>query len=867
MPAMIPIRRSGLRAALALLALSALLFGAFLWPLPAHLASGVAYTAHAAEGTPPRMLVQGDHLQLQYHFDLVHEMVAGRIRAFTNPYEFAVDPATPAPRRVDAFYFPFSLPYALLRFALPDALCWNLAQLLSVFLGLWFCFLLARRFGVGPVAAFTIAALANCVPYRWVVLAGGSPTGVGMGLVPGVALGADMAVRDRSVRGGALAGALLFCLYAADLHCFLFAGLALPLWGVLSLLRSERGLRRPFGLVAPLAPIALGVALAGVLAFFAKQGYEGTDAAAGRTLRELERHSPDWHAFFDPGFFSHNPDQFYMGVVLAGCLLLAGLVVLLGCVRSFTGSQVRQSNPSTPSTPSTPQLYPVPFTLSTLLSGLLLGAAILFVFFLALGTHGPLEALPLRAFRKLVPPFRMVRQPLKAFCLLPTLYAAFFAVAWSCRPRLRFSKGTLAPAVAIVLLAFLSGHRGMRAGICLEPGADAAWLAVAEDAKSRDIEPRALVLPIWPGDSSWSSVYQYHAVRAGVPMLNGYAAVRSHDYAERVFHRFETMTEGDFTDDQAAGLRELGVTHVLLHENAFPAKVSLFPFGETLRRHLADPRLRLLAAGDGVWAFAVGNLDVARHSSPVTRHWSPAATARHWRLDPPGTNAAVKLRSFAQIHREGYGWLARAEADKDLLLVTSVPGSADPATTNRFPAVDGAAPGSWRLAFAPAPFPGTNLWTALETPGSARISDLAFAEAPKTCEPDPWWPAGGLYIGASALVHEFGRTEPLEAHTLGFDPAQAPPCVAVEGPGLPLPLSPGRYRAEIVWRRNDGYPPSGESSPFRFDEDANLGARPLPGDPAALEFDYDGTSFAGFRVLYDGSRPAWLDGIRIAPAE
>ena len=113
---MAPTRSTRIRTFFALATLAALLFGAFLWPLPAHVASGVAYTAHAAPDTPPRALIQGDHLQLQYHFDLVHEMLRGRIRAFTNPYEFAVDPATPAPRRVDAFYFPFSLPYALLRF-------------------------------------------------------------------------------------------------------------------------------------------------------------------------------------------------------------------------------------------------------------------------------------------------------------------------------------------------------------------------------------------------------------------------------------------------------------------------------------------------------------------------------------------------------------------------------------------------------------------------------------------------------------------------------------------------------------------------------------------------------------------------------
>ena len=845
-----PPRTTNRRTALALAALAALLFGAFLWPLPAHLAGGVAYTAHATAGEPPRTLVQGDHLQLQYHFDLVHEMLAGRIRAFSNPREFAVDPATPAPRRVDPFYFPFALPYALLRFALPDALCWNLAQLLSVFLGLLFCHRLARRFGAGPLAALATAALASCVPYRWVVLAGGSPTGFGMGLVPGVALGADMAVCDRSVRGGALAGALLFCLYAADLHCFLFAALSLPLWGALALLRSERGLRRPFALAAPLAPIALGGALAGALGLFAKAGYEGTDAAAGRTLRELEVNSPDWHAFFDPSYFSHSPDQFYMGVVLALCLVAAGLAV----VAAFRPRAGRWRAP---------------------LAGAVLGAAILFVFCLALGTHGPLEALPLRLVRKLVPPFRMVRQPLKVFCLLPALYAAFFALAWSLRPRLRFSKGTIAPAVAIVLLAFLSGHRGMRAGICLEPGrADAAWLAAAADARARGVAPRALVLPIWPGDSSWSSIYQYHAVRAGVSMLNGYAAVRTHDYAERVFRRFETMTEGDLTDDQLAGLRQLGVTHVILHENAFPAKVSPFPFGETLRRHLADPRLRLVGWNPGVWAFAVCDREDdapwptalepgLRIEGPDPAPVVPAATARHWRFDPPATNAAVKLRSFAGIRRDGFGWLVRAEADKDLVLVTSVPGSGEPAATNRFPAVEGAAPGSWRLAWVPAPFPGSNLWTRLETPGTARISDLTFAEDPAARPAaDPL-----LFIPASGLVHEFGATSFLSLNGvlqplpgLSFSPGRDPPCVAAEGPGLPLPLAPGRWRA-VLEPRNDPAP-----ARFRFADGAGLPGAAVSPDGRAIAFDYDGTAFADFRVLHDGAGGGLL-GIYLEPSD
>ena len=177
-----------------------------------------------------------------------------------------------------------------------------------------------------------------------------------------------------------------------------------------------------------------------------------------------------------------------------------------------------------------------------------------------------------------------------------------------------------------VSIAEVAKARGMRTGVCLLPGPNAAYAAAVSDAEARGLVPRALVLPIWPGDSSYSSIYEYHAMRAGLRMLNGYAAVTEPAYVERVFRRFETMTEGDFTDDQYAALRKTGVTHVILHEDAFPSKVSLFPFGATLRRHLANPRIRLLSHSSGAWTFAVVD-NPSSHSSLVTRHSNrPPAT-------------------------------------------------------------------------------------------------------------------------------------------------------------------------------------------------------------------------------------------------
>ena len=941
---MTPLRRHPrLRAALALAALALALWAAFLRPLPAHVARGIAYTCYAGDA-PARTLVQGDHLQLLYHFDLFDSYLRGRLPWFRNLWEFNTSDEA-RPPRPDLCYFPFALPYSLARSAgASDAFAWNLAQWLSILLGLAFCHALARRCGAGPGAALACAALATCVPYRWVVLAGGSPTGFGMGLVPGVALGVDIAVRDRRLRGGILAGALVLACYAADLHCFLFAVLALPLWGLVALLRSPANpfasRRRFLRLVRALSPILLGGAVCGALGRAAKRAYASTDAAGGRSMQDLARHSPDWHAFFDPAYFSHSPEQLHQGWAIAALLSLAGLALLAAAlVLAWRLLRRRRAAPfrspaivfdprfSTRAESAAPRDTAA---LRAALAGLLLGAAIVAAFFLALGTNGPGDALLLRAVRRLVPPFRMVRQPLKVLCLLPTLYAAFLALAWSSlsalAPLLRRAAAPLAlsrlasgqrerasasaaealrraprrrpllralPAAALALVVFLSASRGMRTGVCLLPGPNAAYAAAVSDAEARGLVPRALVLPIWPGDSSYSSIYEYHAMRAGLRMLNGYAAVTEPAYVERVFRRFETMTEGDFTDDQYAALRKTGVTHVILHEDAFPSKVSLFPFGATLRRHLANPRIRLLSHSSGAWAFAVAdNPSSLSLSSLVTRHSSLEPPTRHWDVTPPQTNAGTKARSFAEIHREGYGWLVRAEAGKDLVLVSSFK-DADRsihAVTNRFPAAADAEPGSWRLAFLPALDPSSNLWTHLSTPGDARISYVAYARDPALGglpAPDS---DGALRLPAVDLCHEFGSTTlariPDEEaggfvsapDDLAFAPGPHPPCTAVEGPWLPLALPAGRYRATLLEEKPDiaaailsdqlGAPPpsSAAPSPFRLAGVDGVEGLSISADGATADFAYDGTSPVSFRVSYDASRPGVLSAILVAPA-
>ena len=173
-----------LRSIAALLGAVAL-YAAFMWPSHRHLGDGIPYTSYNAEVAEARTLVPGDPLQLLYHFQLVRGMFSGRVPPFTNLYEFNLGDDD-GRRAFDPYYVPFSLLFAATSPALGDAAAWNLSLFTAVLLGFLLLLALARRFQgdeASEALAFAAAFIATCVPYRWVTLAGGSPTGFGIALI------------------------------------------------------------------------------------------------------------------------------------------------------------------------------------------------------------------------------------------------------------------------------------------------------------------------------------------------------------------------------------------------------------------------------------------------------------------------------------------------------------------------------------------------------------------------------------------------------------------------------------------------------------------------------------------------------------
>ena len=141
--------------------------------------------------------------------------------------------------------------------------------------------------------------------------------------------------------------------------------------------------------------------------------------------------------------------------------------------------------------------------------------------------------------------------------------------------------------------------------ICLLDYEQGGYRAVAEDAAQCGRENRAMAIPLWPGDSHWNSITEYYATLYRTKMLNGYSPSVSREYFTNVFLRFEAVNMGVITDDILDGLLAMKVGYIILHEDAFPQKVSPFPVSQTLRELRLHPRIQFLAKDKAVWAFKI----------------------------------------------------------------------------------------------------------------------------------------------------------------------------------------------------------------------------------------------------------------------
>ncbi|MEA3467358.1 MAG: hypothetical protein U9R57_03930 [Thermodesulfobacteriota bacterium] len=105
-----------------------------------------------------------------------------------------------------------------------------------------------------------------------------------------------------------------------------------------------------------------------------------------------------------------------------------------------------------------------------------------------------------------------------------------------------------------------------------------------------------LEIPLWPGDSHQSSLYQHYIMLDRIPRINGNSPMVLKKYIDDVFTPLASINQGRLDRRQFELLHDLGVNYLTVHDNrdVFPKKVSPFVPLTTVRRLANSPYLELL---------------------------------------------------------------------------------------------------------------------------------------------------------------------------------------------------------------------------------------------------------------------------------
>lgn len=756
------------------------------WPLPRMMdrAISVGVMKRADNHIVKVHMMPGDHLQFVYYMWIFSDYLSGRTPFFYNLYEFNEGDDT-ARFRPGSYYFPFSLAFSLAYWFTGIATAWNLISLGALWLAFAGCWMLARRYTSSHAVAACAALVSLLFPYQWIQLYGGSPAGFGMALIPWLLYGIDTGVRDRRASGGWIAGLSLLSISMTDNHAFFFGTLVAPCWALVAFARRDafawKDAREYLGLLKALWPIPALFVLAYLQTQLGTSHIRQSHAAGGRKVQEVALFAPRAEGLWawkelDPSY------HIYFGFLVAALLAIGLIAYLLRAIRQRRAAATRDA---------------------IIVSLLLLG--ITGVVLLSMGPFSPFEGRLFTAARNYVPNYTMIRQTAKIFVLLPALLSVGLALtlslAWTAWPR----KRAIALLCAVAALMTAEYYRQSKLLISTIDASNDAYAAAAEDATSRDALPRAIILPLWPGDSHFTSVYQYYAAIHRIRMINGYRPFVPQAYIDGVFLPFRDFNLGVATDDELDLLLAKGIEHIIVHEDLFPEKVSPFPVGATLRGLLEHPRIRLLAHDGPVWSFrvlaepsadAVTALPISQFFparrfeaekedlDAASTHQDPSASAGAHATLPPGGLVTVRNKLLTPA-LPGIRWIARVRGNGNLVARSFVHDIETVAITTSVAGAD------WTWIDIPAGIASNS------APAYAQVKCLAGSIDVDVIKPAAGdWPAlapgESIDIPAAAMFH--AGTLDLETLAVTFDRERDRRDFILYGPKLPV--EPGRYAVE-----------------------------------------------------------------------
>ena len=286
-------------------------------------------------------------------------------------------------------------------------------------------------------------------------------------------------------------------------------------------------------------------------------------------------------------------------------------------------------------------------------------------------------------------------------------------------------------------------------------------------------------------------------------MVNGYRPFVPADYFENVFSRFDSVNMGELTDDQLDDLLNRGIRYVLLHEDAFPEKVSSYPVTFTLKRLLNHPRLSLLRQDRRVWAFKI--LVAAEQRPELASAWKMFSPSRLWEMErsPAGnvdpahdetasgagyvsvarTGAFVETRLTSTVDTPDQRWMIRARGQGrigcDVLINDELKQQAD---------LDVDSPTwVWKELFLPRSSGYATVSLRLNWQHGATDLDVVLLAAGEWQYLDE---GGSLVLPAPSFFHA-GYTD-LHRDTVILEKDSDPNDAVFYGPNMPM--APGEYK-------------------------------------------------------------------------
>ena len=784
--------RSNLPVLAGTLAASWLVFMVMSWPLARHMTEAIPSSAQNVESPPIRAMIPGDHLQLLHHYDLMRDMLHGRIAWFSNPYEFNLGDDA-AGYRPGGYFLPMSAVYAAVAERWGQALGWNLTLWLTVAFSAYFSWRWLRRFTDDRLAAALGGAVLLLAPFRWISLLGGSPTGAALMWLPLLAWMLDVAITRGTLASGFGLGFAVFALFWADMQIFYLTMLFVPVWALMSLLgHDERLPWRNWWRPVPGGGLFLILIAAGYL--WRKPYLASSTMGGGRDVVEVLLFSPHRQGFLFGGAGADG--WIFLGISVVVAMAIAWGRLLAQSLND--GTRRRDWGR---------------FALALVVLLALAGGG-----GLALGMQSPAGGYLIQKARALLPHYDMIRQPAKIMAPLLMVVAWLVTAGLARQPgdRLLWRRFKAGAAAVCLLGLILEVTASFSATLCLLPPEQGAYDRVAREARrDREGPGHALALPIWPGDSTDTAVPLYFAQKYGLRMVNGYSPIVSPDYVENVFLRLMSFNHGDVTDEQLDFLIERRIRYLLLHENLYPEKVSVFPVGEVLRRLKGHPRVQFLEQDGPVHAFRLLETKQARVGRvPGLRMFPAVFPARQWVAGELRCQGGQLLEE--SISSSGSVWQIAGRPETETWLATrptQIPRADDLVWRVRLHGEGqlqaqligaegvlweellevGHNTWHWQL-LRPSPVINAQpVYLKLTSLAGEVQVDMVLLSAGNWYE--GVWPVDGAHIPASVCFRA-GYTD-ADATSVVLRRDHDPDVELFYGPCLPLP--PGRYRVELIF--------------------------------------------------------------------